>query len=302
MLMTSACADDRAPSITDPTTPWPRTLSELGSTAGDRFAPVGDRVLAYDVAYPLWSSGSSKERHLVLPTDAAIDDRDRDGWRFATGTVAFKTFAADGRALETRAIRAFEGEWDYAVYLWDGDDAELLETELEVAIDLDGGGVHTVPAPLQCKQCHEAAASPLLGVNELQLADELPRLDEAGVLANGAPDDPARIDHPDPRTAGVLGWFVGNCTHCHNGGDADNASFDLGPTVALTNTVDVPTESGATAAGIRIVPGDPLASILYLAVSGDHEDPELEDMPPIGIDRRDAAAIAELRAMIEELP
>jgi hypothetical protein len=301
VLVTSACADPSAPAITDPTTPWPRTLAELGEIEGARFVPAGEHVLAYDVAYPLWSSGSAKERHLVLPSAAAVDNADRDAWGFATGTVAFKTFAANDRALETRAIRKLESEWEYAVYLWDGDDAELLETEQSVAIDLGDGAVHTVPAPLQCKQCHETATSHLLGVNELQLADELTRLDDAGVLARPAPDDPDRIDHPDPRTAGVLGWFVGNCTHCHNGGDTDNASFDLAPAVALANTIDVPTESSATAAGIRIVPGDPLASILYLAVSGDHDDPELEDMPPIAVDRRDEAAIAELRTMIEEL-
>jgi len=301
VLATSACADPSAPSITDPSTPWPRTLGELGAIEGAQFVPAGDRVHAYDVAYPLWSSGSDKARHLALPGGAAIDDGARDDWRFPTGTVAFKTFSAGGRALETRAIRKLDSEWEYAVYLWDGDDAELLDTELAVTIDLGEGAVHTVPAPLQCKQCHETAASALLGVNELQLADELPRLADAGMFANGAPDDPTRIDHPDPRTAGVLGWFVGNCTHCHNGSDAENASFDLAPAVALANTIDVPTESSATAAGIRIVPGDPLASILYLAVSGDHDDPELEDMPPIGVDRRDEAAIAELRTMIEEL-
>jgi hypothetical protein len=295
-----ACADEsEAPAITELATPWPRTLAELGTVADGSFTPDGG--IAYDVAHPLWSSGSSKARHLVLPEGGAIDDGDREAWRFAAGTVAFKTFADGERPLETRAIRRLVDEWEYAVYLWDGDDAELLDNELAVEIPLDAGGVHTVPARLQCEQCHATAASALLGVNELQLADALPGLDEVGALAHGAPSDPARIDHPDPTTADVLGWFVGNCSHCHNGGDGENASFDLGPDVALANTIDVPIESSVTAAGIRIVPGDPLASVLYLAVSGEHDDPELEDMPPVGIDRRDDAGIAKLRTMIEEL-
>src|SRR6187549_3167769 len=87
-----ACTEaSEAPAITDPATQWPRTLAELGTVSDDGFTPQGG--IAYDVAYPLWSSGSSKVRHLVLPEDGAIDDGDRDAWRFAVGTVAFKTFA-----------------------------------------------------------------------------------------------------------------------------------------------------------------------------------------------------------------
>ncbi len=293
-----ACSESSGPpAITDPATPWPSDLAELGAVDDGTFTPDG--AIAYDVAYPLWSSGSSKTRQLVLPKNGAIDDGDREAWRFAVGTVAFKTFADGDRPLETRAIRRIADEWEYVVYLWDGDQATLLDNDLSVEIPLEAGGVHTVPARLQCEQCHATSASPLLGVNELQLADQLPALDD--VLVHGAPSDPARIDHPDPTTAAVLGWFVGNCTHCHNGSDAENASFDLRPDVALANTIDVPIESSATAAGIRIVPGDPLASVLYLAVSGEHDDPELEDMPPVGIDRRDTDGIARLRTMIEEL-
>lgn len=302
VLATSACEQpSEGPAITELDTPWPEALSELGSIAQGRFTPRGERALAYDVAYPLWSSGSGKDRHLVLPPEAVIDDTDRMQWQFPPGTVAFKTFADGERPLETRAIRRLENGWEYEVYLWDEHGASLADIEQPIPIALDDGGTHTVPARLQCKQCHETAPQALLAVGELQLADALPDLEAAGMLARGAPTDPARIEHPDPVTAQVLGWFVGNCTHCHNGGDADNASFDLSPAVALSNTVGVPVQSSATAAGIRIVPGDPSSSILYLAVSGEHDDPELEDMPPVGVDRRDDAGIEALRTMIEEL-
>ncbi len=298
--------------ITDPDTDWPRSILELGTIDdGGRWRPDGDTALAYEVGYPLWSGGTDKRRHIVLPDGAQIDARDRGRWVFAAGTVAFKTFFDGDRPLETRALRQLgESGWEYVAYLWDADGqgAELLPLDEPVAIELDRGGVHTVPVATQCRDCHAVGESPMLGVQELQLASarssdsggsELERFDSLGLLAGGAPDEPAIIDHPDPGTAAVLGWFVGNCSHCHDGSEREGTSFDLSPGAALASTVNQPTESSASAAGIRIVPGSPAESILYLAVSGEHDNREIQDMPPVGIDRRDQAGIAALREMIE---
>jgi hypothetical protein len=313
VTLLAACADSQATGpITDPQEPWPPSILALGAlTDGEHWQPDG--ALAYRVGHPLWSGGTDKLRHLILPDGALIDDRVRDRWRFPPGTVAFKTFLAEDRPIETRALRQLDdGEWDYAAYLWqpDGADAELLPLRVPVPIDRPGGELHTVPSRRQCRECHETAASPMLGIQELQLATastvdgdetELERFAALGLLRRGVPAGAAAIDNPDPDTAAVLGWLLGNCAHCHNGSAREGASFDLAPGVALANTIDRPTESSASAAGIRIVAGRPHESILYLAVSGEHDDPELRDMPPLGIDRRDTAAIARLRRVIEEL-
>jgi hypothetical protein len=309
----TACGGDRdVGPITDPDSDWPASILELGaSDAGGAWSP--DDGLAYEVAHPLWSGGTAKRRHLLVPDGAAIDAGERGRWRFAPGTVAFKTFLDGERPLETRALRRLESGWEYAAYLWsdDGEDAELLPLDEPVAIELGDGGVHTVPVMSQCRECHAVGDSPMLGVRELQLSaapaaggsggSQLERLDALGLLAGGAPEEPDAVEHPDPTTASVLGWFVGNCAHCHDGSGREGTSFDLSPGAALASTVGQPTESSASAAGIRIVPGAPAESILYLAVSGEHDDPEIRDMPPVGVDKRDREGVAALRRMIEEL-
>lgn len=308
LLVTLAACDAGGGPITDPDSAWPASILELGHVSDGEWRPDG--AVAYDVGYPLWSGGTEKRRYLVLPDGEPIDDRERDAWRFPAGAVAFKTFFADGLALETRGLRHLgDGEWDYAAYRWQPDgDAALLPLRTPLVIDRSDGEVHTVPSLRQCRQCHGTADSPMLGVQELQLAtarDEdgsaLERLAALGMLRRGVPRDPAAIDDPDPDTAGVLGWMLGNCVHCHNGSAREGASFDLAPEVALANTIARPTESSASAAGVRIVAGHPEESVLYLAVSGEHDDPELRDMPPVGVDRRDTEAVARLRRVIERL-
>jgi hypothetical protein len=103
-----------------------------------------------------------------------------------------------------------------------------------------------------------------------------------------------------PLTSAALGYFVGNCVHCHNGTNGAASSFDLRPAVALQNIIDQPTASSATADGIRVTPGKPEESILYLGVKGGTEL-EVKDMPPLGVAQRDASAIEQLSAWITAL-
>ena len=44
-----------------------------------------------------------------------------------------------------------------------------------------------------------------------------------------------------------------------------------------------------------------MANILFLAFSGETEDPEVKDMPPMGVDARDLDSIELLRTWIETL-
>jgi hypothetical protein len=159
---------------------------------------------------------------------------------------------------------------------------------------------HLIPNRLECRQCHESAASQVLGFNELQLAKsgDLERL--APHLNPPPPESPAALPEQGPLTSQVLGYLVGNCVHCHNGSNGAASSFDLRPEVALSNLIDQPTASSATAAGIRVAPGEPDQSVLYLALAGNRTG-EVKDMPPLGVAVRDARAALLLRDWIDAL-
>jgi hypothetical protein len=303
-----------------PLSPWPDTLSGTGLYPdGNDLRIIADVALPYAPAWPLWSNGSDKQRYLVLPPGTAIDSSDPDRWLFPPGTLLFKTFAyedADAclHPAETRVMRKTdEGDWDFAVYAWNAaaTEADRLELDDPFPLDVegpDGPFTHHVPTRLECRSCHESAIGEVLGFDRVQLSgprapgerDQLPALVAAGVLSHDSV--PAPIEDPDADRRDVLGMFYGNCVHCHNGSDGPSSSFDLRPDVALANTIDRPTQSSASASGIRIDPGSPQTSILFLALSGETDDPEVSAMPPVGVDRRDAAAIELLRTFILALP
>lgn len=277
---------------------WPRWLSEIPIDPAGADDPW-DMGLAYDVAHPLWTGAGSKRRVLRLPDEAAIDVSVPDRWQPPGGTIAMKTIADGDHPLETRVIRTGGDDTHYEVYAWtaDGRDAERLQLDAPTMLD----GRHEVPSRLQCRQCHETATSVLLGIDALQLGDAgaLDELAARGVLSETITGPRSTAAHADPAAARVLGWLAGNCVHCHNGGTAENASFDLRPDVAFANLVDRPTTSSASAAGTRVVPGDPDASVLYLAALGSAAG--VDAMPPVGARLPDAAT-GDLRAWIEGLP
>lgn len=301
--------------LAEPTAPLPDTIAELGlhPDPADRRTVV-DLAIAYAPRWPLWSSGSDKSRWLAVPAGETIDNRVRDAWVYPAGTIFFKTFADGPTPIETRVLRKqADQRWALASYQWNdqGTDGTRLDGDFEVVVPLAAGGQHTIPNTLMCRECHESAPDPVLGDSELQLSEAiddgpsaLAVLASAGLLREPAPANPRRVrEHAeDPQTHAVLGDWVGNCVPCHNGTDGPSSSFDLDPAVALRNTIGVDTESSASAAGIRIDPGSTATSILFLAVSGEHEDPEVEPMPPVAIDARDQAMVERLRAFIEGLP
>jgi hypothetical protein len=280
---------------------------------------VVDTAVAYVPMWPLWSNGLTKHRYVILPDGATIDTSDRENWTFPAGTLAFKTFVVadpgdpDGwRPYETRVMRRLDDRWEFASYLWNdrGTAASLHDMRLPVPVEVtleDGTTItHEVPNQLQCRKCHESNPSHALGLSELQLnhgapSTELVRFSDLGLI-DSVPADPMEIVHEDALTRDVLGYFVGNCTHCHNGSDGPSASFDLRGEAGLTNTIDRPTESSATIAGIRVVPGNPDESVLWRAVAGDDRGAEeLKLMPPVGVQHLDADGIELIARWIETL-
>jgi hypothetical protein len=291
----------------------PSKLSELGLYPNAPSLTSAPGAIDYAPGYPLWSDGGEKHRSIVLPEGERIDNTDVDNYGFPVGTALFKTFAfrtPNSRAqtvpVETRVLRLSDDGWTVAAYAWNeaGTDADLLDLRRgvtrEVLSDADDVVEHSIPSRLECRQCHESSPSEVLGINELQLAKS-GSLHDLAPRFSAPPRKPyAALPEHGPLTSAVLGYFVGNCVHCHNGTNGAASSFDLRPAVALQNIVDQPTASSATADGIRVTPGKPDESVLYLGVKAGTEL-EVKDMPPLGVALRDASAIDQLSAWITAL-
>jgi hypothetical protein len=309
------------PAKAESPSPLSAFLEDAGLPLPQRFSELGLRgvppepstsTIPYTPAHELWSDGGEKQRAVSLPEGSVIDARDPEAYEFPLGTLLSKTFSfrtpsSPERAVpvETRLLRATVAGWEYAVYGWDeaGEDAELLDlrrSERRAVLGPEGEVFeHAIPSRLECRQCHESSQSMVLGVNELQLAAS----GSIEALAERLTPPPlvpyAALPERGPLTAAVLGYFVGNCVHCHNGSNGAASSFDLRPGAALENIVNRPTESSATADGLRVVPGDPEQSVLFQGLRGGARD--VKDMPPIGVAVRDTRGIALVRDFIEAL-
>lgn len=301
----------------------PETLLELGLYPDPaRRDQVHASAHRYVPAQPLWSSGSQKERFIVLPPEAVVDNADGRAWSFPIGTLLLKTFTYPdpeqpfaARPIETRILRREADGFEYAVYLWsaDGASADLMDLSRSraVPVELHGDSFeHVVPARLDCRKCHESQEVPVLGFDELGLnapleaadgaATQLEAFLDAGLLSHAPAGSPAAITHDDPQTREVLEYLEGNCAHCHNGGDQASAAFDLRYPVALENLIDQQTQGDALS-GVRVVSGQPEQSALWLAFSrADIES--IQPMPPVGVDRVDQAALELFERWIAGLP
>lgn len=302
------CSDDAAETtprwLLDTEADAPAALSEVGifDDLATRAPAAG--LIAYAPPHELFSNGLDKERQLYVPDGAAIDPA-APGWDFPPGTVLAKTFTHLGSPVETRLLFRRAAGWDYALYAWrdDGSEADLLPGNWpEQVLELDDGVTHTLPARLDCRVCHETSetsfGTPVLGVGAYQLADAV-----AEQAPFTTPPQAEPVAGRTPAETEALGYFVGNCVSCHTGGDGTNASFSLFPQDAVARTVDQPTQS-ETGEGIRVVPGDPAASVLYITVVLAREpdyDGVFKAMPPIGLNVSDPAAEPILRTWIEEL-
>ena len=293
------------------------------------------RAYAFKPKHELWSNGLGKARFAVLPVDKKIDSTIRDAWDFPVGALFFKTFfqepgaAGKPRPVETRLIRrlATTGEpqeqWEFSVYRWNdmGTDAALAEIRNRIPVQVTAGGatfMHDIPKRGDCWNCHVANKAPIIGFDELRLNVALPgkaqtQLQE--VIAKGwltqAPATPfAEITDSNPTQRAVKEWIHGNCAHCHNKElplepGARYPELDLRWDKFMADAINKRTMTVGTAGGVRIVPGRPLQSILFLAVEGpmnSANNSEVKIMPPVGVNVTDKQAIATLRQWITSLP
>jgi hypothetical protein len=286
--------------------PLPELLSEVGLYEDLAGLRTYADLAGYVPKHPLYSDGLDKERHLYLPDGMRVEAAGDQVWEFPIGTVLAKTFSYEGAPVETRLLFRTANGWDYGLYKWlpDGSDASLLRGNWsDVRVELGRGKLtHTLPSRLDCRTCHEThesvAASPVIGVSRLQTDRDLI---DAGVFSETPQTTPVQGRTPEETAA--LSYFVGNCITCHNGGDSINSAFSLYPEDVVSNIVNHPTQS-ETGEGVRVVPGDPEQSVVYITVvaagASGYQGP-FKKMPPIGVDVIDPDASTILGAWIEDL-
>jgi hypothetical protein len=199
-----ACAGSAANTLLcKPTGAFPKTIKETGFFPGlPDLEMHATAMLEYVPDPPLWSDGMEKQRYIVLPKGAKIDNTDRVKWEFPDGTIFIKHFFDDSgaggkrRIIETRFIRKGGAlPYEFYLYKWkaDGSDADLLVDDQNGDINADenvpitikhlegtkmltvNSGtpfMHTLPSRNACGQCHEEngmKAQFFIGFDELRL-------------------------------------------------------------------------------------------------------------------------------------
>ena len=97
----------------------------------------------------------------------------------------------------------------------------------------------------------------------------------------------------------VMGYFYGNCIHCHFGGDVFNLQFPA----AKENLVRVKASSLSKEGYYRVKPGCPEQSVLWLATSWkEHPEFVVPQMPPVGVQMRDSYAAEVIGNWISSMP
>lgn len=314
----------------------PEHLSDTGLYAAAGSFAIDASVLSYAPQYPLWSDGAAKSRWIYLPPGQPIGAEDDAAWVFPVGTKLWKEFAFNGKKVETRMIwQAGADAWVFASYVWNDEqtDATLApEGGIRDHVAIASAKSHSIPAVSDCRNCHESGPSRVLGFNALQLSDDRDPLAVHGeplrpgmvTLADLVASHrltperfdlvqlPPRIPARSPRERAVLGYFAGNCAHCHN---ATGPLARLGLVLAHQ-----PTRAGALASenvlstlidakGRFQVPGVP-DGVSRLVAPGAPDSSAVvyrmrsrrpaSQMPPLGTVIADAAAAALVTRWIAE--
>jgi hypothetical protein len=309
----------------------PQRLNETGLYAGDG-TTIDPRNRLFSPQYPLWSDGAAKRRWVFLPAGSTIDVTDPGNWVFPIGTRFWKEFAFNGRRVETRMLwRASADRWVFATYVWNEEQSEAVLAPADgipgVAV-IAAGTRHSIPGEIDCESCHGSAHRGPLGFNALQLSTDrdpnaihgeplpagsltLETLEREHLLSPLRPElvaAPPRIRARDPLTRSVLGYFAGNCGHCHNGTREIGPSFpslrhnDLADgdavargLLAYTTMWQLPGKTGDT----RLLdPSAPPESALLARMTS--RSPSSQ-MPPLGTVVRDQAAVDALTKWIVSL-
>jgi uncharacterized repeat protein (TIGR03806 family) len=254
-----------------------------------------------------------------LPDDKTITVNADGDWDLPIGSVLVKTFAVEGKRLETRLfMRHDDGNWGGYTYEWDdeGNDATLLPAGKLRA--LDGATSWAYPSRSQCIQCHSVAAGGTLGLETGQLnreftytstnriSNQLATLEHIGVLAApiGPPEAAAKLADPastsEPIESRARSYLHANCSHCHRPMGGGQGMMDLRSANSLADTktcAEMNTQGPVGGAMQLVVPGNPDQSILSLRLHATDN----KRMPPVGVTLTDDAGATVVDEWIRSL-
>ncbi len=299
-------------------------------------------VMPYDVATPLFSDYTAKDRFLWVPPGAAMTWHDVDAFALPVGSVLVKTFsyprdrrdpALGRRLLETRLLVRGTDTWRGVSYVYDEEDPgdarrAVAGATVDAAWIHDDGAARTnryvVPNQNQCKSCH-AEHDDVMGVlgpkaRHLNrpgpagsgIESQLEALIDAGALA-GAPAPaawPRGVAAADPGT-GTLeerarAWLDVSCGACHNprGGMARTSGLylDITQTDLAELGVCKPPVAAGRGSGGRAFGIVPGQPDASILVYRIESTEPEIRMPELGRNLVDAEGVALIREWIAQLP
>lgn len=303
----------------------PDRLECTGLYKDIRTKQVAPGAVAFAPAAALWSDNAEKQRWIYLPPGEQIDSSAPNAWRFPVGTRTWKEFKVDGKRIETRIFYKTRADrWRRATYIWNEDESQAEFTYGE-DLALDSGPYH-VPEQGECDKCHDGQADHVLGFDAISLglpgAEGLPlkKLWQDGWLS----DKPELLelsigDDGTGRAASALPVLHINCgVSCHN--DTPNRTANLteqnlrldvtqldgrAPDESWNiyrTAVGQPSEGTDWGDAVRIVPGDPDASLTVQLMGARRAGGGNAQMPPLATRLVDEEGLEAVRRWIERLP
>jgi len=242
-------------------------------------------VMPYQVNFPLWSDGATKNRWIFIPFGSKIQFDSTEAWLPAVGTVLIKEFDFD-RRVETRIEFLSPTGWQFASYLWQDDQKEAIRVDQATSVNVSSPASPAVfkwviPAPWDCVKCHRSTGtqlgSPALGLNTAQFGSfRISKWILMGLFSN----PPERVDQlsylPDIGQPTITasahdlarGYLAVNCSSCHRPGGfvPTNLDFRWSTLSSHMNAINKPPLFGnlGIPGSMIITPMDKFKSLLWL--------------------------------------
>jgi uncharacterized repeat protein (TIGR03806 family) len=265
------------------------------------------RAVSYEVNSPLWSDSADKTRAFLLPAGAKIQVESDGHWDFPSGSALLKTFAFDGKLLETRLFMHVDADnWVGYSYQWNEAQTDATIASADGADVMFNTGARVVawhyPSQKDCLNCHNAGGGSSLGPETAQMnrmlggENQIERLAALGVFeAPPAKPYPEALIPPYASQAGsppanasaeqkARSYLHANCSLCHRpGGNYTNFDFRYGTAFKDMNVCNAEAKKGAIASAPGktkiLVPGQAGDSVMWLRMN--EPNPDQGRMPQV---------------------
>ncbi|MBV7533715.1 hypothetical protein [Chitinophaga sp. sic0106] len=173
------------------------------------------QAVPYNVATPLFSDYTDKERMISIPSGKKVIITDNGLPQFPEGTVLFKTFSQQGIKIETRVLLKTPTGWEPGIYIWN--------TTQQNAYLSNGGekkvNGYILPTIRQCHSCHGKDIQPI-GFKARNIYQQIPALVQAGILETPDLSKISPLPNWQDTTLTIesraRAYLDVNCAHCHN--------------------------------------------------------------------------------------